>query len=776
MKEIVLSVHGLVDFLLRRGSIDNRIYNNASMAEGSRIHLRYQKIQGGTYLSEEALEISYQIDDYLFKLNGRADGIILDKIPVIDEIKTTVVDLEEFYESQKDWHLGQAKVYAYMYAKKNNIDYIKVRLTYISQKDDSRLIKEFAYTKDELESYVINLLKDYLKFYKIILEHDNLKVQTANTLKFPYESYRKGQRELSKYVYGTIKNEDTLFIEAPTGIGKTMSTLFPAVKTFGTENTEKIFYLSAKTIAKEVAYEAMKRLIKHGQVARTIKLTAKEKMCQAGHRKCNPLDCPFANGYYDKIKNVLLEIVKNEELIDDKIINKYANNNDMCAYELQLDTSLFCDVIICDYNYFFDPLVYLKRFFETDKVPYVALIDETHNLVDRSRDMYSADFDFHKIKLLQKQFKPYRHPKMKRAMKKVINYLENITLEQEEYIISEPNFSNDLYAILENFFKQMQDVLKNYSDYVTDLFLEVFRMTNKFIKISEFVGKGFKTYYVNCNKNLIARIKCLDSSSLIEKTLKKLKSAIFFSATLTPLDYYVQCLGGNDDTPFMTLESPFDSNRCLTIIRSDISTRYKDREYSYEEIARSIQEVIKGKKGNYLVFFSSYTYLENVASYLHSSEKEMYIQQTRDMSEEEKGDFLRRFDVDNNQTLVGLAVLGGAFSEGIDLVGEKLIGAIIVGVGLPQVSFERDLIKDYFDNNDMSGYDYSYVNPGINKILQAAGRVIRSENDKGIVMFIDDRYKQRKYKEVIQREYKNNYYVSSNKEIKEIIDDFWKST
>ena len=241
MKEIVLSVHGLVDFLLRRGSIDNRIYNNASMAEGSRIHLRYQKIQGGTYLSEEALEISYQIDDYLFKLNGRADGIILDKIPVIDEIKTTVVDLAEFYESQKDWHLGQAKVYAYMYATKNNIDYIKVRLTYISQKDDSRLIKEFAYTKDELESYVINLLKDYLSFYKIILEHDNLKVQTAMSLKFPYESYRKGQRELSKYVYGTIKNEDTLFIEAPTGIGKTMSTLFPAVKTFGTENTEKIF-------------------------------------------------------------------------------------------------------------------------------------------------------------------------------------------------------------------------------------------------------------------------------------------------------------------------------------------------------------------------------------------------------------------------------------------------------------------------------------------------------------------------------------------------------
>lgn len=774
MKEIVLSVHGLIDFLLRRGSIDNRIYNNASMAEGSRIHLRYQRIQNGDYYSEVPLEIVYQKDEFIFKISGRADGIIADKIPIIDEIKTTVIDLEEFYEEQKDWHLGQAKVYAYMYAKERNLEYIKVRLTYISQGHESKMIKNFAYQIDELEEFFSSLLDQYLSFYRPISKHNDLKMETSASLSFPFESYRKGQRELSKFVYGTIINEDTLFIEAPTGIGKTMSTLFPSVKTFSSGETEKIFYLSAKAIAKDVAYEAMNKLIKNGLVARTIKLTSKDKMCQTGHKKCNPDNCPFTINYYDKLIDVLSQIIKNEEIIDEKVINRYANNNSMCSFELQLDASLFCDVIICDYNYFFDPLAYLKRYFDNNYVPYVALIDETHNLVDRSRDMYSSDFDYHKLKLLQKQFKAYSHPKMKRIMKKVCSTFEKEVEEGQEYIIKKPNFSEEFYMYIDSLFRNMQDVLKNYPEYCTDLFLDVFRMTNEFLKISEFIGNGFRTYIVNKNDNIIARIKCLDSSSLIAKTLKKIRSAIFFSATLTPLDYYVKCLGGNEDTPVMKLESPFESDHCLAIVRSDISTRYKDREYSYEEIARSIEEMIKGKKGNYLVFFSSYSYLENVASFLQSNEEVLYIQQTRTMNEQEKSKFLSHFDVENNITIVGLAVLGGAFSEGIDLVGDKLIGAVIVGVGLPQISFECDLIKEYYDQIEMNGYDYSYVNPGINKILQAAGRVIRSENDRGIVMFIDDRYKQKKYKEVLSRQYKNAKYVYSRNQIKEIVEEFWK--
>ena len=416
MKEIVLSVHGLVDFLLRSGNIDNRIFNNSSMAEGSRIHLRYQQIQNNNYLSEEELSCEIVVDDFKFVISGRADGIILGKkTPIIDEIKSTVIELEKFYEENKNWHLGQAKVYAYMYAKENELDTMGVRLTYISQKDDEdKLIMNFSYSFDELEEFITNLCVDYLSFYKMIDLHKNQVKISADALDFPYGNYRPGQRDLAKYVYGTILNEDTLFIEAPTGIGKTISTLFPAIKSIAKCGSEKIFYLSAKAMAKDVAFDASKLMISKGLDAKVIKLNSKEKMCFTGEHRCNPDECPFAIGYYDKLRNILTEIVQNESVINDEIINTYANRYQVCPFELQLDVSLFCDIVICDYNYLFDPIVYLKRYFELSKTNYVALIDETHNLVDRSREMYSTSLNLEEFLEVQKKFRRFKHTKFKR--------------------------------------------------------------------------------------------------------------------------------------------------------------------------------------------------------------------------------------------------------------------------------------------------------------------------------------------------------------------------
>lgn len=777
-KVIVSSVHGIVDFLLRRGSIDNRIYNNSSMAEGTRIHLRYQKMQDGSYLSEEPLSMEYKIDGYTFIITGRADGIIVSskKRHVIDEIKSTVIDLEEYYEEQKDWHLGQAKFYAYMYAKKNYMSEIDIKLTYISQKDEGMMIKTFTCFIDDLEEFVHDTLSEYLSFYINIDKHCEEKRRSADDLVFPFDSFRKGQKELSKYVYGTIINDDSLFVEAPTGIGKTISTLFPACKTFSSGKVEKIFYLSAKAIAKDVAFETIKKIKNAGLVVKAIKLNAKDRMCQTGNKKCNPDECPFAKGYYDKVKNVLERIILEEDMIDDNVIYRYANTYDLCAFEFQLDVSLFCDVIICDYNYLFDPLVYLKRFFEVDKTPYIALIDEAHNLVDRSRDMYSADFDLGSIKLLQRQFKAFKHPKIKRAMKKIISYLNEQEFEENSfYLIKENGFESELYNLLQLFFKHSQDILKNYPDYSSDLFLEVFRMTNRFLKISEFVNESFVCYYEKTNESIEAKIKCIDSSSLINETLKKIKASVFFSATLTPMEYYVKCLGGNDDTPIIKLDSPFSCENRLVIVRNDISTRYKDRDNSYLQIARTIEEIASKKKGNYLVFFSSYQYLENVYSRLSFNKDVNYIKQSRDMLEKDRNMFLLNFCHDPDRTTIGFAVLGGVFSEGIDLQADKLIGAIVVGVGLPQISFERDLIKDYYSNLEMNGYDYSYVNPGINKILQAAGRVIRSETDKGIIVFIDDRYSQYKYKDILKKQYKEIVYSKDEEEISLLVDNFWQN-
>lgn len=775
-KEIVISVHGLVDFLLRRGDIDNRIYNSSSMLEGTRIHLRYQQIQNGDYLSEQFLETNIKIQDYIFSISGRADGIINSKpIPYIDEIKSTVIDLDEFYKSQSQWHLGQAKVYAYMYAKSNQLNRCGVRLTYISQIDnDDKLFFNFIFTFSELEEFVYSLCQQYLEFYQGIELHNEAKITSSSILEFPFSEYRKGQKEMAKYVYGAILNNTELFIEAPTGIGKTISTLFPSIKSFATLNVEKIFYLCAKNVAKNVAYDASNKLIQKGLIARVIKLQSKEKLCRCSSKICNPDECIYAKGYYDKISKILRSVLEKENLIDENLINSIADKELLCPFEFQLDLSLYCDIIICDYNYLFDPMVYLKRFFECEKTNYVALIDESHNLVDRSREMYSAFLNLENLLNLKAEFKRYKAPKFKRSLRKVINYFLGLN-QEEKYKRLENNFDDTFFTSLENLFIQCQNILKKNPEFATHNFIEVFRNINRFLKISQYISTEFNLYFEFEGDNVKATIQCLDSSKLIRETLRKLKSSIFFSATLTPIDYYIKCLGGDETTNKLVLASPFDSSNLLTIIKDDISTKLIDRSSSYQEIASMIENVVKNKIGNYLVFFSSYKYLEDVYQYLSVDGEIKYLKQEREMLEEDKKIFLEKFKFNPSKTTVGLAVLGGAFSEGIDLVSSRLIGAIIIGVGLPTISFERDCIKEYFNSKNVNGFDYAYVFPGMNKVMQAAGRVIRGEQDVGIVLFVDSRFKYFKYRSLLKEQYQRSLNTNSLKEMEEEIVRFWEN-
>lgn len=774
--KIVLSVHGLVDFLLRKGDIDNRVYNSSSMLEGTRIHLRYQQIQKGNYLSEQYLSASLEIEGYTFELSGRADGIIVGGAqPIIDEIKSTVSELETFYESQKEWHLGQAQVYAYMYCKENGLDACGIRLTYISQQDNKdKLILNFLFTFDQLEERVRRLCEEYLHFYRKIDAHNEARTLSSRNLEFPFEQYRPGQRDMARYVYGSILNRKPTFIEAPTGIGKTISTLFPAVKSFSTLGVEKIFYLSSKNVIKEVAYSTCRILSENGLIARVIKLTAKEKMCRVDSRKCNPDECPFTKGYYDKLKAVIDETISSHLLLDEDKINHLADEHEVCPFELQLDLSLFCDIIICDYNYLFDPIAYLRRFFDQEKVPYVALIDEAHNLVDRSKEMYSAILDSKSFKELRFHLKKAKLPKMKKLLRKIVGYLDERLEAHADFVPAEKDFSAEFYSMLGNLYTQCQDILKNHPESVDDVFLDVHRKVFRFAKIGEFVSAGFHTYFDCQGGEVKAIIRCLDSSDLIRTTLDKLTTGIFFSATLSPLDYYVHCLGGDDETPKLILPSPFDKTHLLSVVRDDVSTRYVDRSFSYETIARTIESVVKAEKGNYLVFFPSYRYLEDVFAYLPSDSEAQYIRQTRDMVEKEKQNFLNRFKMSPDNSIVGLAVLGGAFSEGIDLVSTRLIGAIIVGVGLPTVSYERNIIKDYFSGIGKNGFDYAYLYPGINKVMQAAGRVIRSESDYGIVLFIDSRYGTYKYRSLLKEQYRNARYAEDDEELIELVRRFWE--
>jgi len=770
---IILSVHQLVDYLLRKGSIDTRVYNTETMQEGTRIHLRYQQIQSGDYLSEVPLESEIEYEEFVFVLQGRADGIIVKKdLIIIDEIKSTNDDLENFYLVQGEWHLGQALCYAYMYAKEHHLDEMGIRLTYISQIDQSKMIKDFVFSFETITSKVMNLISEYAKYYRRLLNHRQIRNNSAKELEFPYEEFRKGQREVAKYVYKIANDGGLFFFEAPTGTGKTMSTIYPTVKTFANDSNDKIFYLSAKTQAKQVAFNAMKLLSSKGLECNSIVISSKEQMCLSEKRKCNPDDCPYAKDYFEKINRVVFDILSKEKNIDADKVFDYALANTICPFEFQLDISTFCDVIICDYNYLFDPLVYLQRFFDESKTPYFALIDEAHNLSERTKDMYTLAIEEEKIKDLRRIIKPYRLPTLKKNLKKLINFLDEVKSTGEEYLIVN-GFEHEFESLLTKIFENMQDVLKNNDEYVDDIFIDCFRMINRFMKIEDYIDEKFITYY-EVKDNVNAYIRCLDSSSLIQDSLKKLRGSILFSATLTPIEYYINTIGGDENTPYLKLPSPFDKNNLCLLVRSDISTRYKDRDRSYHDIAASIKAVCKEKVGNYLVFFSSYQYLINVLNVFGETEYNVIVQ-NKDMSNKDREQFLSSFVENPSKTTIGFAVLGGIFSEGIDLVSSRLIGAIIVGVGLPMVSFERNLLKDYYDKCGIDGFEYAYINPGKNKVMQAAGRVIRSQTDCGVVLLIDQRFTQSNYRDLFKLEWSHYKRVTSVEQISHHLQTFWNN-
>ena len=775
-KFIQLSVHQLVDFLLRTGDIDNRVFNRSTMMEGSRLHSFYQSQQDDDYLAEYALKTTIMKNEIEVQLEGRADGIIQknDGTWMIDEIKTTVQDLDEFYEENKEWHLGQAKCYGYMFCQEKGLNGIEIRLTYIRQgKEKDRLVKHFNFSILDLEQYVNELLDDYLLFYNILLRKIEKRDESVKSLDFPYEKYRDGQRKIAKYCYSIAKNGGNLFCEAPTGIGKTMSTIYPFIKSFELDDKERIFYLTAKSSGKENAFNAVRILKDKGLEATQIIITAKDKVCFCKGKACNPEECPFAKGYYNKIQTILSYAIVNYSDFSPELIEQIAKENEVCPFELELDLSLFCDVIICDYNYMFHPISYMKRFFDEDSSHYLALVDEAHNLVDRSRDMYSASLSFDKFTKARKTVRHSKVAKLKNALAKVSKLFKDLQLEYLEGQNIVSDFSDNTYKVLNSFLTSMQDINKDYSKEVSKELLDFYLDVNQFLKISELVGDKYLVYADKSEKELELNLYCLDASNFLARILASVKGSVFFSATLTPLEYYMNTLGGSSEVDAsVVLPSPFPKENLKILIAPKVSIRYKDREASYQTVKDYIESFVSGKTGNYFVFVPSYEYLEKLTSLFNNSDYEIYVQQ-KDMTEREKERFLENFQNNPEITSIGFVVIGGAFGEGIDLVSDRLIGAVIVGIGLPKINFKSDKISEHFTEMGLSGYSYAYLNPGMNKVMQAIGRVIRSEDDRGAVLLIDERYMNRNYKELFKEDWKTYDVVFSSDEVKKEITKFF---
>lgn len=777
MEEVKISVRNLVEFILRSGDIDNRFIGGNRALDGTLAHQKIQKSYGDEYKAEVSLKNNYIYNDINFIIEGRADGILTENNNIIiDEIKSTTKDLTFLEEDYNHIHWAQAKCYGYFYSSDNNLDNIFVQLTYynIENEETKYFRKEFSHK--ELKDFFHNLIERYFNWAELSIKWQNKRDISIKEMNFPFEGYRKGQRELAVRVYKSIIESKKCFAQAPTGTGKTISTLFPAIKAMGEDHTSKIVYLTAKAIAREVAEKSIKILRNNGLLLKSVTLTAKEKICLKEKTKCNPEYCQYAKGYYDKINNVLYEILCNENEFTREVIERFSLKNEICPFELSLDLIEYVDTIICDYNYFFDPKVSLKGFFENSG-EYTFLIDEAHNLVDRGRDMYSAILYKDMILQLKKQLKG-KDKRIYKILDNLNSFMIDIKKSCEEkghYITKEE--PKDLYSFLRSFIEAAEQYIKDNPLDENEELIQLYFDAHSFLKIGELYDERYITFCEKDNNDVSIKLFCLDPSHLLKEVMKKGKAVIIFSATLIPMDYFKELLGGVKEDYYVKLSSPFDKNNRKIIIAQDISTKYVHRQKSLSKIVDYIKGFVDNKVGNYIIFFPSYKYMEEAYNaFIDKYPLINTVIQNSSMNEEDKEEFLKLFKNSPTNTHVAFCVLGGHFSEGIDLLQDRLIGVGIVGVGLPMVSVERDIIKDYFDEKEGLGFKYAYIYPGIIKVFQAVGRCIRSEKDKGAILLMDERFVTKNYEILYPSDWFPNRKVRSLRGLNEELTDFWSSS
>ena len=758
---IRISVRNLVEFILREGNIDNRTgggQDPENMQMGSRIHRKIQRQMGSDYQAEVPLKTEIVCDGFTLKIEGRADGLIHTKEQVmVDEIKGVLRELD-LVQEPAGIHLAQAKCYASMVAEQEGVDEIGVQMTYCQMETEEVKRFQYSYRSNELKVWFDEVIRQYEKWAKFQIEWRKARNASVKGIEFPFP-YRKGQRDLAVSVYRTILRKKKLFIQAPTGVGKTISTVFPAVKAVGEELGEKIFYLTAKTITRTVAEQAFETLREQNLKFKVITLTAKEKICFCEETSCNPDDCPYAKGHFDRVNDAVYELLMQEDVMSREVLEAQARKHKVCPFEMALDVSTWVDGVICDYNYVFDPDARLRRFFaEGGAGGYLFLIDEAHNLVERGRQMYSAELckeDFLAVKKLVKGEAP-RFAKRLEACNKILLAMKK-ECENYKMLDNISHFGIQLMNVLSETDRYLEECVdKEVRETVLDFYFQV----RSFLNIYDGLDENYVIYTeYQENGRFVLKLFCVNPAANLQKCLDKGNSAVFFSATLLPIQYYKRLLSTEKDNYAVYIDSSFDTKKRLLMNGVDVSTRYAMRSREmYQRYATYIFRVVKAKMGNYLIFFPSYRFMEDVyqefTQLLASDEEEMeLIIQQKHMDEEERENFLRAFEMGREKSLIGFGVLGGIFSEGIDLTNEKLIGTLIIGTGLPQVCNEREILKSYFDQKGLYGFDYAYRYPGMNKVLQAAGRVIRTEDDRGVILLLDERFQREKGKEIFPKEW-----------------------
>jgi DNA excision repair protein ERCC-2 len=877
-----VQVRELVEFALRQGDLGGgRDFAGRNRAlAGTRGHQRLQRSRPAGYQKE--VRLSHEIDagECVLRVQGRIDGLLVSADEVLlEEIKT----VKGGWDGVADpLHWAQAKLYGFIYAQANSLGQITIQLSYLDLDTGEVTELRNGFSLAELSAFFQEATGIYLDWLRAQCNWLRQRDKSIRALEFPFASYRPGQRQLAVAAYRVLAKGGRLFLEAPTGIGKTISVLFPAVKALAEGKLERIFYLTARTSGRAVAQKAHADLCRAGLRLRTLTLTAKEKICQgvrpfpgaassearlptavaapgdgrtpavpsnAPGQPCDTATCPFARGYYDRCKTAMRDALAREE-ITRSVLEAVAREHQVCPFELSLDLSSWVDVVVCDYNYVFDPKVYLRRHFSEEPGDYAFLVDEAHNLVDRAREMFSADLDTREIQDVRRALKQAA-PRCAKALSRLTSTLrkladaESLTMARvaqasqsavsqvskpatpsisgqpadlevgdtagleacatgmapaghgdcspeldlfppEKRAIAPPNpdstrpvqtiraFPAPLAVPLEDALTEAEIWLaRNEPADFRESLLQLFFQLHSFQRTAELYDEHYVTI-IEPGRSIRVRLFCLDPSFLLRQALARGKAAVFFSATLTPIDYYRALLGGDEEDKLLQLPSPFPPQHLAVLVQDRIRTHFKARAGSLADVVEAIAVLVEGRRGNYLAYFPSYQYLTAVQEQFHALHPAVPILVQRPgMSEPEREAFLAAFAAEHGETLVGFAVMGGVFGEGIDLVGDRLIGAIIVGVGLPQLCVERDLIRDYFQGQTGAGFDYAYTFPGMNRVLQAIGRVIRSETDRGAVLLIDARFAEQRYRRLFPLWWQPTR-VRSIENIREALRKFWQ--
>ena len=771
-----VAVKSMVGRVLRTGDLRIAFTGPHRARDGIRIHRRLQKRRPAHYTAEVPVSLTVAADNVNLLVSGRIDGVYQGTDGcAIEEIKTTQQSPEHFRRQPDPMHLGQALCYAYLFAAGEDLEQIEVQVTYCQLESLETVTWARKYRVSELKLRFEDIAARYLDLITAGLEWQAGRNGSIGELDFPFAEFRVGQREMAVCAYRAIRDRQQLLVQAATGIGKTMGALFPAIKAMPDFENPLILYLTARTTGRLAAAKALAALRTKGLRLRTLTVTAKDKICFLDERSCTPEECEYAKGYYDRLPAAVRSICRDDDFTRDRI-EAIAREFGICPFEFSLELVYWADCLIGDYNYVFDPRVSLKRLLSENERDCIVLVDEAHNLVGRARDMFSAQLEKKAVLALRRAFGKQR-PALYKSLGKINTWTvaaRKQCRELPDRAYTEDEAPAELLTHLTDTIRKAERWLQeNPLAPPRENVLEFYFAAVNFLKTADQYGPEYVTLLEQSDENLRVKLFCLDPARRLEAVTENCAAAVFFSATLTPASYFLRLLGCPEDTGSMHIGSPFRSEHLGVFVADRISTLYRQRAETLPELCEMLLALVSSQKGNYLFFFPSYDYLAMAhAAVIQRCPRLNTIVQRPEMSRAEKSTFLEHFRFQPDSTLVGFAVLGGIFGEGIDLEGDKLSGAAVVGVGLPAISFENDLIRAYFDKVEGAGFQYAYQYPGFNRVLQGAGRVIRSAHDRGVVLLVDQRYARHGYRSLLP-DYWQPWKMRGSAELESALRSFW---